>query len=244
MALSDEVKARVSLRALAEQTVAWDAHKSAPRRGDWWAPCPFHGEATASFHVTEPKGHGGQFYCFGCQARGSVIDFAMARDGLDFATAVRALADAEGIDRAPDPARLARIKTESEARQKEAATQAAEKAARGHWKASQIWRAAVVNHPARGAASTLAPSAGCRQRCAITPICPALTARARTGARGWCIAARRWWASSAATACWVFTAPGSTAPILQMAGRVCPAGARCPNRCWGAPARCSAPRSA
>ncbi|WP_253279978.1 CHC2 zinc finger domain-containing protein, partial [Phaeobacter sp. 11ANDIMAR09] len=54
MALSDEVKARVSLRAIAEQTVTWDMRKSNIRRGDYWAPCPFHGEKTASFHVTEP----------------------------------------------------------------------------------------------------------------------------------------------------------------------------------------------
>ncbi|WP_157063863.1 CHC2 zinc finger domain-containing protein, partial [Phaeobacter sp. 11ANDIMAR09] len=54
MALSDEVKARVSLRAIVEQTVTWDMRKSNIRRGDYWAPCPFHGEKTASFHVTEP----------------------------------------------------------------------------------------------------------------------------------------------------------------------------------------------
>lgn len=148
MALSDEIKARVSLRALAEQTVAWDAHKSNPKRGDYWAPCPFHGEATASFHVTEPKGKGGTFYCFGCQEKGSVIDYLMARDGLGFTAALRALADAEHIDRDADPARAAKVKADAEARQREAEVEASEKAAQNHHRAAQIWRASVANHPA------------------------------------------------------------------------------------------------
>ncbi|MEL7167624.1 MAG: CHC2 zinc finger domain-containing protein, partial [Pseudomonadota bacterium] len=80
MALSDEVKARVSLRKLAEGDVTWDMTKSNPRRGDYWAPCPFHGEATASFHVTEPKGTRGVFKCFGCGVKGSCIDYLIERD--------------------------------------------------------------------------------------------------------------------------------------------------------------------
>lgn len=149
MALSDEVKAKVSLRAIVEQTVTWDMRKSNVRRGDYWAPCPFHGEKTASFHVTEPKGTGGQFYCFGCHAKGSVIDYLMARDGLSFTAAVRALADGEGIDRTADPARIAAFKAQSEARQKQAEQEAAELAERGLTKAHAIWRAAVANHHMR-----------------------------------------------------------------------------------------------
>jgi hypothetical protein len=147
MALSDEVKARVSLRALVEKTVTWDLRKSKPARGDYWAPCPFHGEKTASFHVTEPQGTAGQFYCFGCNAKGSAIDFLMARDGISFTAAVRALADAGGIDRSADPARLAAFKAQSDARQKQAENEAAEMAERGITKALAIWRASQANHP-------------------------------------------------------------------------------------------------
>ncbi|PYG32401.1 CHC2 zinc finger domain-containing protein [Pelagimonas varians] len=147
MALSDEIKARVSLRAIVEQTVEWDARKSQPAKGDYWAPCPFHGERSPSFHVTEPKGTGGQFYCFGCQAKGSVIDFLMQRDGLSFTAAVRALADSENIDRTADPARIAAFKAKSEARQRQAERAAAELADRGVTKAHNVWRASVANHP-------------------------------------------------------------------------------------------------
>lgn len=147
MALSDEVKARVSLRTIAEQTVTWDMRKSNIRRGDYWAPCPFHGEKTASFHVTEPKGHGGQFFCFSCNAKGSVIDFLMARDGLSFKAALRDLADQEGIDRTADPARIARFKTKSEERQRQAEIQSRDLAERGISQALRIWRASFANHP-------------------------------------------------------------------------------------------------
>ncbi len=41
-----------------------------------WAPCPFHQEKTASFHVDDRKGF---YYCFGCHAKGDAISFR-ARD--------------------------------------------------------------------------------------------------------------------------------------------------------------------
>ncbi|MBO9467043.1 hypothetical protein J7443_17500 [Tropicibacter sp. R15_0] len=146
MALSDEVKAKVSLRSVAERYVTWDQHKSTEARGDWWAPCPFHGEKTSSFHVTEKGGAGGSFYCFGCQERGSVIDFMMAIEGIGFADAVKRLADSEGVSRDADPARLLEIKEESARKQQEAARADAAKADRNHERAREIWRASIVNH--------------------------------------------------------------------------------------------------
>ncbi|WP_282129378.1 CHC2 zinc finger domain-containing protein [Roseobacter litoralis] len=148
MALSNEVKMRVSLRALVERDVVWDMHKSNAKRGDFWAPCPLHGEATPSFHITEPKGTGGVFHCFGCGAKGSCIDYIMHRDDLDFVTAVKLLADQEHIDRNVDPARQAEIEAERAARQKSAEDETARKADEGQAKASAIWRAAVPDHPA------------------------------------------------------------------------------------------------
>lgn len=148
MALSDDVKSRVSLRKLAESDVVWDVHKSNPKRGDMWAPCPFHGEASASFHVTEPKGKGGQFYCFGCQAKGSCIDYLMARDALTFTAAVQALADEERIERVADPVRQAQVRADAQKRQDEADDEQAEKAARNHAKATTIWRECMAGHPA------------------------------------------------------------------------------------------------
>lgn len=148
MALSDDVKARVSLRALVEGDVVWDMLKSNPKRGDYWGPCPFHGEATASFHVTEPKGKAGQFYCFGCQAKGSCIDYLMQRDTMGFAEAVRLLADGEQIGRVADPARQAQVRADAEKRQLEAEAVQAAKGARNQDRARRIWADSVANHPA------------------------------------------------------------------------------------------------
>lgn len=47
----------------------------------YWALCPLHTEKTPSFEVNPEKQI---FYCFGCRAKGDVIDFVMAYKGLDF----------------------------------------------------------------------------------------------------------------------------------------------------------------
>lgn len=51
--------------------------------------CPFHNEKTPSFHVVPEKGI---FHCFGCKASGSIIDFFMRTEHLEFAEAVKVLA--------------------------------------------------------------------------------------------------------------------------------------------------------
>lgn len=56
----------------------------------YWGLCPFHGEKTASFSV-DPEQQ--LYYCFGCKAGGSVIQFIMDMERLDFQEAVRFLAD-------------------------------------------------------------------------------------------------------------------------------------------------------
>ncbi len=147
MALSDEVKAQVSLVETAGASVIWDLAKSNPKRGEYWAPCPLHGEATASFHITEPCGVGGKFYCFGCQASGSVIDFVMAHDGLEFGDAVKALACGANIDRQSAPDRVQKLRAEAEARQAIAAQEAERRALKNQKRALEIWKEAEPNHP-------------------------------------------------------------------------------------------------
>jgi DNA primase len=56
--------------------------------------CPFHGEKTPSFTVSEEKGI---FHCFGCQAGGSVFHFLMKYDQLSFPDAVERVAKRYGI---------------------------------------------------------------------------------------------------------------------------------------------------
>ncbi|GLP97251.1 DNA primase [Paraferrimonas sedimenticola] len=59
------------------------------------ACCPFHGEKTPSFTVSQDK----QFYhCFGCGAHGNAIDFLMEYDRLDFPDAVEELAGLHGLE--------------------------------------------------------------------------------------------------------------------------------------------------
>ena len=56
--------------------------------------CPFHGEKTPSFTVSEEKGI---YHCFGCQAGGSVFNFLMQYDHLAFPDAVERVAKRYGI---------------------------------------------------------------------------------------------------------------------------------------------------
>ena len=56
--------------------------------------CPFHGEKTPSFTVSEEKGI---YHCFGCQAGGSVFHFLMQYDHLSFPEAVERVAKRYGI---------------------------------------------------------------------------------------------------------------------------------------------------
>ncbi len=67
------------------------------RRGgaNWVGLCPFHGEKTASFTVSQAK----QFYhCFGCGAHGNAIGFLMEYGGLGYVEAVKELAESVGLE--------------------------------------------------------------------------------------------------------------------------------------------------
>jgi DNA primase len=56
--------------------------------------CPFHGEKTPSFTVSEEKGI---FHCFGCHTGGSLFHFLMKYDHLSFPEAVERVAKRYGI---------------------------------------------------------------------------------------------------------------------------------------------------
>ena len=63
--------------------------KSNQGKGDMWAPCPFHHEKTASFHVDDKKGF---YYCFGCHAKGDALGFVKDTENVSFIEAVEILA--------------------------------------------------------------------------------------------------------------------------------------------------------
>ena len=90
----DELRSRISLSDVVGRKVQWDLRKSNQAKGDMWAPCPFHQEKTASFHVDENKGF---YYCFGCQAKGDAIGFVRETENVNFIEAVEILAAEVGL---------------------------------------------------------------------------------------------------------------------------------------------------
>ncbi len=60
----------------------------------YFGRCPFHEERTGSFHVRPEEKH---YHCFGCQMSGDPFDFVMETEGLDFVSAMEALADRFGV---------------------------------------------------------------------------------------------------------------------------------------------------
>lgn len=66
-----------------------------PKGRKLWACCPLHGEKTPSFSVSPDKQ---LFYCFGCHAGGTVVQFIMDIERLTFPEAVKYLADRVGME--------------------------------------------------------------------------------------------------------------------------------------------------
>ena len=85
----DEVKQKTDIVSLIGEYVQL---KKAGR--NYKALCPFHSEKTPSFMVSPEL----QIYkCFGCQTSGDVYSFLEQYEGMDFAEALRFLADRAGV---------------------------------------------------------------------------------------------------------------------------------------------------
>lgn len=106
----DELRTRLSMGQVAGRKVMWDNKKSNPGKGDLWAPCPFHQEKTASFHVDDKKGF---YYCFGCHAKGDAISFVRETENVGFMEAVQILAGEAGM---PMPERDPRAQEKADER--------------------------------------------------------------------------------------------------------------------------------
>lgn len=91
----ERLKEKIKLSDIASKWVRWDGKKSNPEKGDFWAPCPFHNETTASFHVDDRKGF---FYCFGCHAKGDALSLIREKQGVTYIQALRQLAFIAGMD--------------------------------------------------------------------------------------------------------------------------------------------------
>jgi DNA primase len=129
--LADQVRARTSLVELV------GARLPLKRSGrEMRGCCPFHNEKTPSFYVIERKGF---FHCFGCSAHGSAIDFVMRLDQLDFASAVRRLAQEAGLVAGSEPVRRKKAAEVPRVTPPEIDAERARDADR----AASIWRQAV-----------------------------------------------------------------------------------------------------
>lgn len=100
----DEVKARVNIADVIGKRVTL---KKAGR--SFKALCPFHSEKTPSFIVSPERQ---TFKCFGCGKGGSVIDFVMEYEHVDFVEALATLADLAGVklERRPSDSPEAKLK--------------------------------------------------------------------------------------------------------------------------------------
>lgn len=66
------------------------------KRGrNWFGLCPFHGESTPSFSVSEDKQ---LFHCFGCGASGNAITFVMDLESRSFTESIIKLAERSSIE--------------------------------------------------------------------------------------------------------------------------------------------------
>ena len=109
---------------------------------DHWGLCPFHDEKTPSFKVSPDKQF---YYCFGCQASGSALDFLQSYDRLDFVSAVETLASQLGLE-------VPRVRgdREEDTRRREERNRLSEVASR----ASEFYQRQLRLHPKRMRAVT------------------------------------------------------------------------------------------
>ncbi len=106
--LKNRILSRTSLESLASETVA--LKKASGRHVGL---CPFHAEKTPSFHVFPDR-----YYCFGCKAKGDIIDFVRQTRGMGFIDALKFLCEKYGVE-APEleSSRLSSVERQDESAQ-------------------------------------------------------------------------------------------------------------------------------
>ncbi|MEI8320967.1 MAG: DNA primase [Alphaproteobacteria bacterium] len=86
----EQIKARLTLSEFISKSVPLK------KRGhEFVGCCPFHQEKTASFTVNDSKGF---YHCFGCGVHGSIFDFLMFQQHIDFGEALRQAAQIAGVE--------------------------------------------------------------------------------------------------------------------------------------------------
>src|SRR5436190_2922050 len=85
-----EVKAKVDLVKVVQDHV-----RLTKRNKDYWGLCPFHQEASPSFHVNPQRQ---SWYCFGCERKGDVFTFVELIEKTDKRGALMLLAERAGVE--------------------------------------------------------------------------------------------------------------------------------------------------
>lgn len=90
MSVIDDIKNRLDIVEIIGQ------HVQLRRTGKAYLGfCPFHSNTRTPAFTVYPDSQ--SFYCFGCHASGTIFDFVMRQQGLDFRDALQQLADRAGV---------------------------------------------------------------------------------------------------------------------------------------------------
>src|SRR4051812_29584537 len=85
----DQIKSKIDIVSLVGSYIKLDKAGA-----NFKGRCPFHNEKTPSFFVSPDRGN---YYCFGCQAKGDIFTFVQEFEGLDFVGALKVLAERAGV---------------------------------------------------------------------------------------------------------------------------------------------------
>ncbi|MFN6964960.1 MAG: DNA primase [Pyrinomonadaceae bacterium] len=117
---------------------------------NWMGCCPFHQEKTPSFSVNPSKG----FYkCFGCGKGGTVFNFLMEMEGLNFPEAVKRVAEITGI---PLPEPIDDQQYQRNKQRREEAKKISDQIVDLNRVALEFWESELQSRPAKAARDYLA----------------------------------------------------------------------------------------
>src|SRR3989344_4405479 len=86
----DQIKSKIDIVSLVSSYIKLDKAGT-----NFKGRCPFHNEKTPSFFVSPDRGN---YYCFGCHAKGDIFTFVQEFEGLDFVGALKVLAEKTGVE--------------------------------------------------------------------------------------------------------------------------------------------------
>ena len=89
----DDVKAKVGIEEILDHYGLTEGLRR--KRDELIGLCPFHRETKGSFHASTTKN---LFHCFGCQAKGNVLDFVSLKEGVSIREAALLIQEWFGID--------------------------------------------------------------------------------------------------------------------------------------------------